>query len=55
MEEPFTKVVSQIFNNWTALRLAVDHSMGGPNSKQVCNLSNLPIFFLLKKHTFRPQ
>jgi len=34
MEEPFTKVVQQIFNNWTALRLAVDHSMGGPNSKQ---------------------
>ncbi|XP_066156767.1 pre-rRNA-processing protein TSR2 homolog [Euwallacea fornicatus] len=35
MEEPFAKVVSQIFNNWTALRLAVDHSMGGPHSKQV--------------------
>ncbi|XP_050301076.1 uncharacterized protein LOC126739432 [Anthonomus grandis grandis] len=34
MEEPFTKVVSHIFNNWTALRLAVEHSMGGPNSRQ---------------------
>lgn len=35
MEEPFTKIVTQIFNNWTALKLAVEHSMGGPNSKQV--------------------
>ncbi|KAL1517555.1 hypothetical protein ABEB36_001305 [Hypothenemus hampei] len=34
MEEQFTNLVSQIFNNWTALRLAVDHSMGGANSKQ---------------------
>jgi len=35
MEEAFTKIVSQILNNWTALKLAVDHSMGGPHSKQV--------------------
>ncbi|CAG9770595.1 unnamed protein product [Ceutorhynchus assimilis] len=34
MEVPLTKIVSQIFSNWTALRLAVEHSMGGPNSKQ---------------------
>ncbi|XP_030757720.1 pre-rRNA-processing protein TSR2 homolog [Sitophilus oryzae] len=33
MEEPFTKIVSQIFNNWTALRLAVEHS-DKSNSKQ---------------------
>ncbi|KAL3275768.1 hypothetical protein HHI36_020513 [Cryptolaemus montrouzieri] len=35
MEEIFTKIVDQIFNNWTALRLAVEHSLGGPNSMQL--------------------
>lgn len=35
MEEAFGKIVTHIFNNWSALKLAVDHSMGGPNSKQV--------------------
>lgn len=35
MEEAFTRVVQHVFNNWTALKLAVEHSMGGPNSKQV--------------------
>ncbi|XP_017770548.1 PREDICTED: uncharacterized protein LOC108558223 [Nicrophorus vespilloides] len=35
MEDAFHKVVEHIFNNWTALQLAVEHSMGGPNSKQV--------------------
>ncbi|XP_018569196.1 uncharacterized protein LOC108909362 isoform X1 [Anoplophora glabripennis] len=34
MEEAFTRVVQHVFNNWTALKLAVEHSMGGPNSKQ---------------------
>ncbi|KAJ8957538.1 hypothetical protein NQ318_020577 [Aromia moschata] len=34
MEDAFAKVVQQIFNNWTALKLAVEHSMGGPNSRQ---------------------
>ncbi|XP_056641973.1 pre-rRNA-processing protein TSR2 homolog [Diorhabda sublineata] len=29
------KVVQQILSNWTGLRLSVEHSMGGPNSKQV--------------------
>lgn len=38
MEEAFGKIVEQIFNNWSALKLAVDHSMGGPNSKQVKNI-----------------
>ncbi|CAH2005870.1 unnamed protein product [Acanthoscelides obtectus] len=33
-EEAFTKIVQHIFNNWTALRLAVEHSMGGCDSKQ---------------------
>ncbi|KAK9719670.1 Pre-rRNA-processing protein TSR2 [Popillia japonica] len=31
----FRQIVERIFSNWTALRLAVEHSMGGPNSKQV--------------------
>lgn len=31
----FRQVVERIFSNWTALKLAVEHSMGGPNSKQV--------------------
>lgn len=35
MDVAFKKVVEHIFNNWSALQLAVDHSMGGPNSKQV--------------------
>lgn len=35
MEEAFGKILERIFNNWFALKLAVDHSMGGPNSKQV--------------------
>lgn len=34
MEEAFSKVVENIFNNWSALKLAVNHSMGGSNSKQ---------------------
>lgn len=35
MDVAFKKVVEHIFNNWSALQLAVDHSMGGPNSKQI--------------------
>ncbi|KAF5300829.1 hypothetical protein FQA39_LY10951 [Lamprigera yunnana] len=35
MESKFRTVVEQIFNNWTAIRLAVEHGMGGPNSQQV--------------------
>ncbi|CAH0547928.1 unnamed protein product [Brassicogethes aeneus] len=34
MEEHFTRIVQHVFNNWTALKLAVEHSMGGANSKQ---------------------
>ncbi|CAG9857517.1 unnamed protein product [Phyllotreta striolata] len=34
VEEALRKIVQQIFTNWTGLRLAVEHSMGGPNSKQ---------------------
>ncbi|XP_019877973.1 pre-rRNA-processing protein TSR2 homolog [Aethina tumida] len=34
MEDQFTKIVEHVFNNWTGLKLAVEHSMGGPNSKQ---------------------
>ncbi|XP_066250440.1 pre-rRNA-processing protein TSR2 homolog [Euwallacea similis] len=50
MEEPFARIVSQIFNNWTALRLAVDHSMGGPNSKQVAiDFINYMVQFCLNK------
>ncbi|VEN34725.1 unnamed protein product [Callosobruchus maculatus] len=33
-EEAFTKIIQHVFNNWTALRLAVEHCMGGPDSKQ---------------------
>lgn len=35
MEETFAKVVARVFSNWTALRLAVEHKMGGSNSLQV--------------------
>lgn len=35
MEEAFAKVIERVFSNWTALRLAVEHSMGGSNSLQV--------------------
>ncbi|KAJ8925046.1 hypothetical protein NQ315_001217 [Exocentrus adspersus] len=34
MEEAFAKVVQHVFSNWTALKLAVENCMGGPNSKQ---------------------
>ncbi|CAH1099990.1 unnamed protein product [Psylliodes chrysocephalus] len=34
-EETFYKIVQHIFSNWTGLKLAVEHSMGGPNSKQL--------------------
>lgn len=37
MEEAFGAVVMHVFNSWSALKLAVEHSMGGPNSKQVTN------------------
>lgn len=36
INELFKRSVEQIFNNWTALQLAVEHSMGGPTSQQVC-------------------
>lgn len=35
MEAVFKTVVERIFSNWTALKLAVDHNMGGPNGHQV--------------------
>ncbi|KAF2901890.1 hypothetical protein ILUMI_04291 [Ignelater luminosus] len=35
MEEKFRPIVEHIFNNWTALQLAVEHSMGGPNSRNL--------------------
>lgn len=35
MEVVFKNVVERILSNWTALKLAVDHNMGGPNSHQV--------------------
>ncbi|ENN76048.1 uncharacterized protein LOC109538849 [Dendroctonus ponderosae] len=35
MEEHLTEVMFRIFNNWTGLKMAVDHSMGGPDSKKV--------------------
>ncbi|KAF5306706.1 hypothetical protein FQR65_LT07261 [Abscondita terminalis] len=35
MEDKYLTIVQQIFNNWTAIRLAVEHGMGGPNSPQV--------------------
>lgn len=37
MEEAFNRVVHHIFNNWTALKLAVEHSDSGINSKEVKN------------------
>lgn len=33
----FKEVVGNIFNRWTALKLAVEHGMGGPNGLQVRN------------------
>lgn len=40
MEETFTKVVQHVFSCWSALKLAVEHSMAGPNSKQVFSDQN---------------
>ncbi|KAF7273521.1 hypothetical protein GWI33_013764 [Rhynchophorus ferrugineus] len=51
MEEPFTKIVTQIFNNWTALKLAVEHSMGGPDSKQAAlDFRNYMVQYCLYEH-----
>lgn len=36
----FKEVVEQIFNRWTALKLCVEHGMGGKNGQQV--RSNAP-------------
>lgn len=35
MDIQYRVIVEQIFNNWSALRLAVEHDMGGPNSLEV--------------------
>ncbi|XP_023028422.1 pre-rRNA-processing protein TSR2 homolog [Leptinotarsa decemlineata] len=35
MEQAFNKVIKHVFSNWTGLKLAVEHSMAGPNSKEV--------------------
>ncbi|XP_022903641.1 pre-rRNA-processing protein TSR2 homolog [Onthophagus taurus] len=35
MYESLRKIVENIFNNWTALQLAVEHHMGGSNSKEL--------------------
>ncbi|XP_044268968.1 pre-rRNA-processing protein TSR2 homolog [Tribolium madens] len=37
MEEAFNRVVQHIFNNWTALKLAVEYSESGCNPKEVVN------------------
>ncbi|XP_044743568.1 pre-rRNA-processing protein TSR2 homolog [Chrysoperla carnea] len=37
IHQQFQMVVNQIFNNWTALQLAIDHGMGGPLSRQIAN------------------
>lgn len=31
----FREIVENIFNRWTALKLAVEHGMGGQNGLQV--------------------
>lgn len=48
MEVAFKNVVERIFSNWTALKLAVDHNMGGPNSRQVF-LTQKEVFFTFTK------
>lgn len=40
LETKFKTAVEHIFNNWTALQLAVEHSMGGPTSHQVRLIEN---------------
>ncbi|XP_060535077.1 uncharacterized protein LOC132707300 isoform X2 [Cylas formicarius] len=56
MEEAFTKVVSHVFNNWTALRLAVEHSTGGPNSKQTAlECLHYMVQFCLNEPNIQPE
>nr|CAI5839740.1 unnamed protein product [Callosobruchus analis] len=33
-EQALTKIIQHVFNNWTALRLAVENCMGGPDSNR---------------------
>lgn len=35
MDSKYRVIVEQIFNNWSALQLAIEHDMGGPNSREV--------------------
>lgn len=37
----FKDVVENIFNRWTALRLAVEHGMAGQNGLQVLTLARV--------------
>lgn len=35
MDSKYRVIVEQILNNWSALRLAIEHDMCGPNSREV--------------------
>lgn len=35
IEKAFESVIDNIFNRWTALKLSVEHGLGGKNGHQV--------------------
>lgn len=37
LRNQFKEIVENILNRWTALKLAVEHGMGGQNGLQVTN------------------
>lgn len=52
----FKEVVENIFNRWTALKLAVEHGMAGQNGLQVKKLTRAFIFdFPIKCLVYRRQ
>lgn len=40
----FKEIVESIFNRWTALKLAVEHGMGGQNGLQVSLNARVIVF-----------
>lgn len=35
LDTDFLEIIEDMFNRWTALKLAVEHGMGGPNGLEV--------------------
>lgn len=43
----FKEIVENIFSRWTALKLCVEHGMGGKNGHQVNSAHILPVIVII--------